>query len=205
MELSVYLTFFVATTIMILLPGPSVMLTVSHSLTHGWRLALVTVAGATLGVAVQLGVALAGMSWFLLQMAEWFEWLRWAGVLYLLYLGFQQWRADVVDAGEELPRTSRHALFWQGFVVTVPNPKSILFLAAFMPQFISLDAPLVPQFIVMVPTFLFITFFFTGLWAVVADRTRNLFSGAKALKTRNRISGTILMGAGLGLALARRG
>lgn len=204
MELSVYLTFFVATTVMILLPGPSVMLTVAHALSYGWRLALVTVAGATLGVGVQLAVALVGMSWFLLQMAEWFEWLRWAGVLYLLYLGVQQWRANVDDASGLPTATSRHKLFWQGFVVTVPNPKSLVFLAAFMPQFISLETPLAPQFIVMVPTFLFITFVFTGCWAVVADRTRYLFSDAKALKTRNRISGTILIGAGLGLALARR-
>ena len=87
MDWNLYLAFVVASSLLILLPGPSVLLTIAHSLAFGWRRALNTVLGTTCGVAVQLAVALIGMTSFLLLMADWFEWLRWAGVAYLLYLG----------------------------------------------------------------------------------------------------------------------
>ena len=93
MDWNLYLAFVVASTALILLPGPTVLLTIAHSLRFGWRRTLNTALGATCGVAVQLAIALVGMTWFLLLMADWFEWLRWAGVAYLLYLAVQQWRA----------------------------------------------------------------------------------------------------------------
>ena len=129
MQLDVYIAFFIATTIMILLPGPSVLLTVAHSISFGWRRALLTVAGATCGVGIQVLATFAGMASFMLLLAEGFEWLRWAGVAYLLYLGIKQWRALPEDPGA--PQVAARSLFLQGLVVTIPNPKSLLFLAAF--------------------------------------------------------------------------
>ena len=76
MDLNLYIAFFVATTIMILLPGPSVMLTVAHSISFGWRRALATVMGATIGVGIQLAITLVGMSSLMVLLAEWFEGLR---------------------------------------------------------------------------------------------------------------------------------
>ena len=145
MDLNLYIAFFAATTIMILLPGPSVMLTVAHSISFGWRRALATVAGATMGVGVQLAIALVGMTSLMVLMAEWFEWLRWAGVAYLVYLGVQRWRAPPESEAAPAVRSGRSLLI-QGLVVTTANPKSMIFLAAFFPQFVD---PLVapgPQF-----------------------------------------------------------
>ena len=90
MDLGLYLAFFLATTIMIVLPGQSVMLAVAHSMAFGWRRAFVTVGGITCGIAVQLAITLIGMASFLLLLADWFVWLRWAGVAYLIYLGVRQ-------------------------------------------------------------------------------------------------------------------
>lgn len=204
MDPTVYLTFFVATTIMILIPGPSVMLTVGHALSYGWRPALLTVAGATGGVAVQLGVTLVGMASFVLLLAEWFEWLRWAGVAYLLYLGIRQWRAQPEADMAVAPSVKRGSLFLQGLIVTIPNPKSLLFMAAFLPQFLDPTRPLTLQFAVMVPTFLAITFVFTGVWALAAGTAGRAFRSRRAQVIRNRVTGGLFIGAGLGLALARR-
>ena len=121
MDETLYLAFLAATTVMILLPGPSVMLTVAHALRHGWRRALMTVAGATLGFGVQLAITLAGMASFMLVLAQWFEWLRWAGVAYLIYLGIRHWRAKPEAAGAAAG--DGRSLFLQGLVVTIPNPK----------------------------------------------------------------------------------
>lgn len=203
MDATLYLAFFAATTVMILLPGPSVMLTVAHALSHGWRRALMTVAGATLGVGVQLAITLAGMASFMLVLAQWFEWLRWAGVAYLIYLGFRHWRADAGGAGAATG--DGRSLFLQGLVVTIANPKSLLFMVAFFPQFIDPDSSLALQVSIMVPTFLAITFVFTGLWALAAGQAGRFFRSSRGARIGNRVSGGLMIGAGLGLALARRG
>jgi threonine/homoserine/homoserine lactone efflux protein len=205
MELSVYLAFIIATCIMIAIPGPSVLLTIAHSISFGWRPALSTVAGATVGVAVQLFVAAIGLASLLNIVAESFEWLRWAGALYLIYLGIKQWRA----ASEPLPgydlKVSRTNLFLQGMVVTIPNPKSLIFIAAFLPQFIDPARPLEIQFALIVPTFLLITFCVTSVWALVAGKASVFMKSQRAVKSVLRTAGGLMIMAGIGLALARRG
>ena len=203
MDLNLYIAFFVATTIMILLPGPSVMLTVAHSISFGWRRALATVAGATIGVGIQLAITLVGMTSLMVLLAAWFEWLRWAGVAYLVYLGIQQWRARPEEEAAPAPRSGRSLLI-QGVVVTTANPKSMFFLAAFFPQFVDPLAAPVPQFALLGVTFLAITFAFTALWAVVAGHAGNAVRTRRGIRLRNRITGSLMIGAGLGLALARR-
>jgi threonine/homoserine/homoserine lactone efflux protein len=207
MQLDVYIAFFIATTIMILIPGPSVLLTVAHSLAYGWRQALLTVAGATCGVGIQVTATFVGMASFMLLLAEGFEWLRWAGVAYLLYLGLKQWRARPEDANElaaASPRGRGRSLFLQGLVVTIPNPKSLLFLAAFFPQFVDPAVPLATQAAIMLPSFLFITFVFTAVWALGAGQLRGLFQSRKRIVLRNRITGGLMIAAAAGLAAARR-
>jgi homoserine/homoserine lactone efflux protein len=203
MDLNLYIAFFAATTIMILLPGPSVMLTVAHSISFGWRRALATVTGATIGVGIQLAITLIGMTSLMVLMAEWFEWLRWAGVAYLAYLGVQQWRAQPETEAAPAVRSGRSLLI-QGVVVTTANPKSMFFLAAFFPQFIDPVAAPGPQFALLGVTFLAITFGFTGLWAVAAGHASGAFRTRRGIRLRNRIAGSLMLGAGLGLALVRR-
>ncbi len=146
MELHVYLAFVVATAIMIALPGPSVLLTVAHSISFGWQPALFTVAGATTGIAVQLIVAAIGLTSLLNVVAEAFEWLRWAGAAYLVYLGIKQWRSANEPMELDTSSVSKRNLFVQGLVVTIPNPKSLIFIAAFLPQFIDATRPFGLQF-----------------------------------------------------------
>ena len=203
MDLNLYIAFFVATTIMILLPGPSVMLTVAHSISFGWRRALATVTGATIGVGIQLAITLIGMTSLMVLMAEWFEALRWAGVAYLVYLGIQQWRARPEPGAAPELRSGRSLLI-QGVVVTTANPKSMIFLAAFFPQFVDPLAAPGPQFALLGVTFLAITFGFTGLWALAASHAGKAFRTRRGIRLRNRITGSLMIGAGLGLALARR-
>jgi threonine/homoserine/homoserine lactone efflux protein len=203
MDFNLYIAFFAATTIMILLPGPSVMLTVAHSISFGWRRALATVTGATIGVGIQLAITLVGMTSLMVLMAEWFEWLRWAGVAYLAYLGIQQWRAQPEPDAAPAVRSGRSLLI-QGVVVTTANPKSMFFLAAFFPQFIDPVAAPGPQFALLGVTFLAVTFGFTALWAVAASHAGGAFRTRRGVRLRNRIAGSLMLGAGLGLALVRR-
>lgn len=205
MDLHVYFAFVVATSVMISLPGPSVILTVAHSLSFGWRRALFTVAGETAGIAVQLFIAAIGLA-SLLQTVAWaFEWLRWAGVVYLVYLGIKQWRDAAHVTLETGPQTTtRTNAFVQGLVVTIPNPKSLVFIAAFLPQFIDTTRPLGLQLALIVPTFLVITFVITSIWAVAAGKARTFLKSQRAFRAVLRTSGGLMVMAGLGLAMARR-
>ncbi len=205
MELHVYLAFVVATAIMIALPGPSVLLTVAHSISFGWRHALFTVVGATMGIAVQLIVAAIGLTSLLNIVAEAFEWLRWAGAAYLIYLGIKQWRSASEPLKFDTSSVSKTNLFFQGLVITIPNPKSLIFIAAFLPQFIDAMRPLELQFAIIVPTFLVITFAVTSLWALVAGNAREFLQSQRAFRSVFRVAGGLMVTAGIGLALARRG
>jgi threonine/homoserine/homoserine lactone efflux protein len=205
MELHVYMAFIVATTIMIALPGPSVLLTVAHSISFGWKYGIYTVTGATLGIAVQLVIAVIGLASLLNVIAEAFEWFRWAGAAYLVFIGIKQWRSASKPLEFNASSVSKKNVFIQGLVTTIFNPKSLIFIAAFLPQFINTARPLGLQFISIVPTFLVITFTITSFWALIAGKLRGFFRSQRALKSVSRTSGGLMILAGLGLILVRRG
>lgn len=204
MESHVFFAFVVATAIMIALPGPSVLLTVAHSISFGWRYALFTVAGATVGIGVQLLVAAVGLTSLLTVVSEAFEWLRWVGVVYLVYLGIKQWRSahETFEFGTQA--VSRGNLFVQGLIITIPNPKSLIFIAAFLPQFIDIARSPEHQFAIIIPTFLFITFVVTSAWALLAGEVRGYLQNQRAIQIALRTTGCLMILAGVGLAMARK-
>lgn len=199
-----YLAFVLATSVLILMPGPNVALIVANSMAYGTRFGLLTVAGTSTAMVVQLALTWLGMTALLGAMAGVFEWVRWVGVAYLLWLGVRQWRAAVVDlsAVRAQPRSAR-AIFWRGALVSLTNPKTLLFYGAFFPQFVTpRGGPVWAQVLVLAATFLVVAVVLDSAWAVAAGRARGLL--ARRGRLRNRISGGMLVGAGIGLALARR-
>jgi threonine/homoserine/homoserine lactone efflux protein len=205
MDLDLYLAFVLATAVLILIPGPSVSLIVATSIAHGARRALLTVAGNSSAIVIQLSVTALGMTSLLLMLSEWFEVLRWVGVIYLIYLGIRHWRA--ARPGAEAGTTESVAgqrLYWRGFVVSATNPKTLFFYAAFFPQFIDPQRPPELQLAVLCSTFLAIELLLDGAYAVLAGRVRGLLAGRRRARLRGRLTGSLMIGAGVGLALARR-
>jgi threonine/homoserine/homoserine lactone efflux protein len=204
MEPQTWLAFVAATVVLILIPGPNVTLLVANSLTYGPRRALVTLAGTSTAIALQLLVVALGMTSLIPVLADSFAWLRWLGAAYLLYLGIQQWRAAplALDDGEARPSTAK--LFWQGMLVSATNPKTLLFYAAFLPQFIDPQAAVGPQMALLCTTFLVIATVLDGGYVLVAGRARGWLRDRKRARLRSRLTGALLMATGLGLALARR-
>jgi len=206
MNPDLYLAFLLATTVLILIPGPNVTLLVANSLAHGPRRALFTLAGTSSAIALQLVVVAFGMTSLILVLAQWFEWLRWAGVAYLIWLGIQQWRAAPVALDDlERPTVRSGALFWQGVLVSATNPKTLLFYAAFFPQFVDPARAPGPQIALMCVTFLMIATVLDGAYALLAGRLRPWLGTRRRARWRNRLTGSFLIAAALGLALARRG
>lgn len=202
MDLHLYLAFVLATSILILIPGPNVALIVANSVAFGTRYGLLTVLGTSTAVIVQLALFALGMTALLGVMAQWFEWIRWIGVAYLLWIGARQWLAPAVDLTQMRPeRRPARDIFLRGALVSMTNPKTLVFYGAFFPQFVAPGPDLEFQIALLCGTFLAIAILLDGAWAVAAGRARGVL--ARRGKLRNQLSGGLLIGAGVGLALAR--
>lgn len=198
-----YIGFVLAATALIATPGPNVALIVANSVAHGARFGLMTVAGTSSAMILQLALTVAGASALLAFMADWFAVLRWIGVGYLLWLGLRAWRAapaNLAATGAE-PRWLRD-IWLRGFAISLSNPKTLLFFGAFLPQFVTPGADAGRQLLIMAVTFFVLATIGDSLWAVFAAPLARLLKLDGRL--RNRLTGGLLISAGLGLALARR-
>ncbi len=204
MDWHLYFGFVFVTFILGCIPGPNVALIVANSVAHGVRYGVMTVAGTMSAQVIQLIAVSLGLTALLESIGVWFTVLRWLGVIYLLYLGYRQWRAPPVDltrvhAGARLPL---HVMLPRAAAVSLTNPKVLLFLGALFPQFISPAHPALLQVVVLAITFLCIVGVMDSSWAVAAGRARMLL--ARHSRLRNRISGGMLIAAACGLAVAHR-
>ena len=207
MNLHLFLAYCLAVAILVLMPGPIVTLVVANSLNHGSRSGLATVAGASIGNAILLGATAVGLVAFFALLSEIFEVVRWAGAGYLLWLGVQAWRAH---GGQELAivpaaKLSSRAVFVQGFLIGITNPKAIVFYIAFLPQFVDSHLPAGPQLLVMTGTMIVMALLSDSAYALLAGRARGWFTTPARRRLHSRITGTLLIGVGCGLLLARRG
>ncbi|WP_119421532.1 LysE family translocator [Desertibaculum subflavum] len=204
MSLELYFLFVTAATLLILTPGPNVSLIVGNSISHGTRLGLFTVGGTTTATVLQIALVVGGMTSLLALASDAFDWIRWAGVAYLIYLGIQQWRAPaaLLDEGSRRAVSLRN-LFAQGILVAITNPKTLLFHAAFLPQFVDPAVAAGPQLLLLGATYTALAGLLDCGWAWAGGRLRGRLDARRG-KLVNRVSGGCIIGAAIGLALARR-
>ena len=135
---SLLLPFVGASVVLMLIPGPNVALIVATSVGQGTLSGLLTVAGAASAMAAQLVAVGLGLAGLLGTLGHAFEWVRWIGAAYLVLLGIRQWRAPPVDLTRTAPPArSRRRVWTRAFLVSLFNPKTLLFYGAFFPQFVS--------------------------------------------------------------------
>jgi len=206
MSLEIWFAFVVASSALLAIPGPTVMLVVSYALGRGKATGWATVPGVTLGDFAAMSVSLLGAGAILAASAFFFTILKFAGAAYLIWLGIKLWRAE--PKFEDLRDTSitgqRKTMFWNAFVITALNPKSIVFFIAFVPQFVEPGRALLPQFLILEATFITLAAVNVGIWAVLAGRLHARFRNPKTLKLVNRCGAGFLIGAGLLTTTLRR-
>lgn len=202
MSLELYLAFMATTVGLIALPGPNAALIVANSVAYGRRFGLVTVAGTSAAMVPQLILTMLGMTSLLTVMTGIVEWIRWAGVAYLVYLGIQALRAPAIDLTKVAPepRSERH-IFMRGFLVSLSNPKTLLFYGAFFPQFVTAHSDLATQLALLSVTFLVIAASLDCCWALAADRLRSVL--ASRASVRNGLTGAFYLAAAAALASVR--
>jgi threonine/homoserine/homoserine lactone efflux protein len=206
MPFATWLAFAGASIVLLLIPGPTVLLVVSYALTQGRKVAVAVAAGVALGDFTAMTLSLAGLGALLLASATLFTVLKWVGATYLVYLGVRLWRAPPVlpEAAAAMPERSGRGIFGHAFLVTALNPKSIAFFVAFVPQFINHDMALLPQLIVMEATFVGLAALNALAYALAADRMRLRIRSPSVLKWMNRAGATCLIGMGTATAALAR-
>ncbi len=199
-----YLAFVVATLLLALIPGPNVTAIIGTSLAYGVGRGVIVAAGASAALAVQLVVVVAGLAPLLMAVGWFGEVLRWLGVGYLFYLAFREWRSAAAGSLVSAPPPKAARAFGRGVLVAAVNPKTIAFLAAFLPQFVAPERPALTQLAVLGATFLAVLFAVDAGYAIGAGSLRRHFASPRAALWRGRLAGLFLFGTGAWLALSRR-
>jgi threonine/homoserine/homoserine lactone efflux protein len=205
MPFDLWLTFVAATAAMMLIPGPTVMLVLSYALSKGRSVAVASAGGVAMGDFIAMSASLAGLGALVLTSATLFTLLKWVGAAYLVWLGIKLIRSAPSE-GMTIPKadvTARH-VFGHATMVTALNPKSIAFFIAFVPQFIRADAPLMPQFAVLITTFVTMGGLNALLYALLADRLRQIIGRPSVLTWVTRAGGGALITMGVLTATLRR-
>jgi threonine/homoserine/homoserine lactone efflux protein len=204
MSLETWAAFAAASTILLIIPGPTILLVVSYALGQGWRTALPMAVGVALGDFTAMTLSMLGIGALLLASATVFTVLKWIGAAYLIYLGVKLFRSGgTLDAKPRTDAASATKMLAHAWLVTALNPKSITFFVAFLPQFISHDADFLTQMLVFESTFLVLAFANAFGYALVASRARTLVQNRRAISIFNRTGGTLLVGAGIATVAMR--
>ena len=198
MTFETWAAFAAASSILLVIPGPTVLLVVSYALGQGWRTALPMAIGVALGDFTAMTLSMLGLGALLATSATLFTILKWVGAAYLVYLGIKLWRAGgTLDAAPRTDAVSAAKMLGHAWLVTALNPKSITFFVAFLPAFLDPNADFLTQMLVFETTFLVLAFANAFGYALVASRARRLASDPRALGVVNKVGGGLLVGAGV--------
>jgi homoserine/homoserine lactone efflux protein len=208
MSFATWITFVIAGIVIAISPGSGAVLSMSHGLAYGVKKASATVLGLQLGLILVLLVAGAGVGSLLLASELAFTIVKIVGALYLIWLGIGQWRAKGAGPGVSTAGMAAHPPFGRrvltGFLTNATNPKGIIFMVAVLPQFISKEAPVLPQLAILGVTMVAIDTSVMHGYAFLAASMQRFFRDARAVKIQNRVFGSVLIVVGALLFFVKR-
>ena len=197
MELVTLAAFTVAYAIAVLVPGPGVAAVVARALGGGFRAAFPMVLGILAGDLVYLVFALFGLAAIATWFGPVFVLIKWASALYLLFIAWQFWSAkpgaEQIGAKKD---ASRWKTFLSGFMLTMGNPKTIVFYLALLPTVVPLDKPITVLGFTELTAIVIVVLLIIGCgYAGLAAVARDFFTSTRALRNLNRTAGVIMAGA----------
>ncbi|MGZ5034784.1 MAG: LysE family transporter [Usitatibacter sp.] len=206
MDLSVWITYFVATLILSISPGPGVFSSISSGLHHGFRLGVWNGIGMQAANLILVAIVSLGLGAILLASETLFSAVKWLGVIYLIYLGIVTWRAPARGFEEDRDDHANtvREVFMRGFFVNLTNPKGIIFFAAILPQFIEVARPQMQQYAVLAATTFAVDVVVMGGYTALAAKVLRVMREPRHLRWVNRGLGGAFVAAGLALASFRR-
>lgn len=203
-DLPTLVAYLGACLVLAIVPGPTVTVIIANALARGTLAGLAIVVGTQIGLVSMILVVASGMEALVSFMGFAFDWIKLMGAAYLIWLGYKMLRSKGELGTAEVARSRTYrSLVVEGFLVIWANPKALIFFGAFLPQFVSLEAPTFPQIMLLGLFFMIVAGSTDAIYAVIAGRARGLLSAAR-VKIVSRVSGAILMLGGVWLALQKR-
>ena len=206
MSLEMYIAFVIAAMIVLIIPGPTILLVISQAISHGRGAVIPLVAGVTLGDFTAMTLSLLGLGAILATSAALFSVLKFIGAGYLLYLGIRLWRSnpEKYKISFTTGKLSNRSLLKGTFFVTALNPKSIAFFVVFLPQFINPQGRTLPQLVILVITFISLATINAALYGFFAGHLRDSINSPRIHRWLNRCGGSVLIATGAFTAALRR-
>lgn len=204
MSFTVWATFLLASVAIAVSPGPGAVVCMSTGLRHGYGATLRILAGLEVALLIHLAVVFAGLGAVLAASTTAFSAVKIVGAAYLVWLGIQKWCDPAEPRDGEGDTAVRRSLFLQGLLVNLSNPKAIVFMAALVPQFIDPHTVQWPQFAIMSVTTVVVDTIVMSGYSMLAARFAPLLCNRAALRTQNRVFGSLFVGAGAILASSSR-
>jgi homoserine/homoserine lactone efflux protein len=204
MALDTFLLYLAAWTLVALSPGPAVFFAMSQASRHGMHGAIAGTGGILLGHLICFTFVAFGLAAVLSKMSGAMTVIRLVGAAYLVYLGVRMILSKthaVADVTEAAPKPHARGIVLQGLLVQLTNPKNLMFVLAFLPQFISADRPLLPQLAIMLTVTIIIDAAFLLGYAQIAARGVRALKGSRVITWLERVFGAALVFFGLRLAL----
>ncbi|MDT0614676.1 LysE family translocator [Streptomyces lancefieldiae] len=200
------LAFAALSFLLVVVPGPSVLFVIGRALARGRRAALTTVVGNTLGAYVLVVAVALGVGSVVERSVVVFTVLKLAGAAYLVHLGVRAWRERdslrAAFAGDAEAHAGRRRTFWEGFAVGVTNPKTVVFFAAVLPQFVDRDqGGTAVQMLLLGLVFNLVAVACDSLWGLLAAGARDWFARSpRRLSAVGGVGGLAMIGLGVTVA-----
>jgi threonine/homoserine/homoserine lactone efflux protein len=205
MTIETWLLFAITEAALCFTPGPAVLLVLSHGLTRGMHASIWANLGILAGNACYFALSATGLGAVLLASYEVFSAIRWLGAAYLVWLGVSAFlgRSEII-AVKPAAQTSRGRTFVNGLVLQVANPKALVFFTALLPQFIDPHGSVLAQVAILGVTSVVIEFFVLLAYGAAAGRLTAVAARPRFQTVANRVAGSMLVAAGVGLARVER-
>lgn len=199
LSLEIYIAYTLAASLVLVIPGPTIIFVMSQAVTHGRWTVPPLVAGVTLGDLTAMTFSLFGLGAVLASSSLLFTLLKWLGAVYLIFLGVKLLRSRPSETYVHKTKrsASKISLFKQVYIVTALNPKSILFFVAFMPQFVVRGGNQFLQLVVLGATFLVLAAFNASLYGIFAGQLSEIMANRKIKRFFDLLAGCALLGAGI--------
>jgi homoserine/homoserine lactone efflux protein len=201
---AILLPYILACILFSVVPGPSVTVVVANSLAGGTRAGLLTILGTELSMLSMVLIVALGLEAVMQIVSGAFEIIKIAGAAYLIWIGWKMFSSSgklAFDASA--PQKSWTSYVVQGAIINWSNPKTLLFLGAFLPQFVDMSRPAFTQIVTLGIIVMIVATLSDCVYAVLAGQARQVLSAAR-VRLMSRVSGAILMAGGVWLALQKR-
>lgn len=207
MSFSFLLLFSMTVFVASIIPGPSMLLALTHGMHYGAKRTIASAMGNVTVTIIQASVSLAGLGTILIASETTFQLIKWAGAAYLIYMGISMLCSSKMSLSPSKlnhtnKRNSLRRMYLQAVFVTAGNPKAIVFFTAVFPQFIDPNAAYLSQFCILISICAFIAFNCYMIYAIGGQKIVSLFSKETTGKYIKRVIGSTFIGAGIGLAVS---